>query len=91
MEKIKRRVGRPRKSEEEKKANRAKYNKEYWKNWSEKLSEEQKAKRLQAGRISHDKWYSEHKEDWNAYMREYRRRKKEEREKRQRTNSKGLS
>lgn len=78
MNQVKRRVGRPRKSEEEKKANRAKYNKEYWKKWKTNMSEEQKAKRLRMGRISHDKWYTNHKEEWNAYMREYRRKKKAE-------------
>ena len=70
----KRRRGRPRKSTEEKKHNRAMY----WRKWRENMTEEQKKKRRKATRKSHDEWYSEHKEDWAAYMRRYRKRKKEE-------------
>lgn len=72
----KRKVGRPRKSEEEKKAAKAAYNKKYWKKWVANMSEEQKAKRREQTRASHDKWYQEHKEEWSAYMREYRAKKK---------------
>ena len=76
--KTKRKVGRPRKSEEEKKANRVKYQKEYWQKWRANLNEEQENKRREQTRKSHDKWVSSHKDEWNAYMREYRKRKKAE-------------
>lgn len=71
-------LSRSHKSEEEKKTNRAKYQKEYWQKWKANMTDEQKQKRKEQTRRSHDKWVSSHKEEWNAYMREYRKRKKKE-------------
>lgn len=78
MEQTKRKVGRPRKSEEEKKANRAKYQKEYWRKWKANMTEEQKQKRKEQSRRSHDRWVEAHRDEWSTYMREYRKRKRAE-------------
>lgn len=63
--------------------NRAEYNAEYWKKNKKIISEKRKKKyREDKGKREeilkkHKQWVEENRERWNAYQREYRRRKKE--------------
>ena len=82
-------MGRRKIPEEEKKAKRAEYQKKYWKKWSASLTDKQTQKRKEQPRKSHDKWVQAHKTEWNAYMREYRKRKKEEKIKEESRGQKG--
>lgn len=71
-------MSRPRKSEEEKKANKAAYMKEYWKThradnnearkrWRKRHPEEERKLNTEAQR----KWREANREKYNAYQREY--------------------
>lgn len=77
----KRKVGRPRKSEEEKKQRRKEYNAKYWANNKAKISKTRKEKYRESPEKVIDRnkrWFSENRDRWNAYQREYRKRKKAE-------------
>lgn len=72
-------IGRPRKSDEEKKQSRKAYNAQYWAAHKEKISERRKKiyKENRDKTLARNKqWLKDNKDQWNAYQREYRRRKK---------------
>lgn len=75
----KRRVGRPRKTQEEKNKRIKEYNAKYWAEHKKEISEKRK-KQYRKNRTEllskHDKWVKENRDYWNAYQKEYRRRKK---------------
>ena len=79
-EKVERKVGRPRKSEEHKKQKRREYSAKYWATHREQISEKRK-KKYQENRDKilerNKRWLQGNKEKWNEYQREYRKRKKE--------------
>ena len=77
-------MGRPRKSEEEKKANRREYMRKYWQEHRLERNEATKRWRYshpEAARKLHRdnaaKWRELNREKYNAYQREYRKRKGE--------------
>lgn len=81
-------IGRPRKSEEEKKQNRKAYNARYWTAHKEEISERRKKvyKENRDKTLARNKrWLKNNKDQWNAYQREYRKRKKAELDKSNKT------
>ena len=79
FEKKPKKKGRPRKSEEEKKQRIKEYNAKYWADHKEQISARRKEtyKRDRDAIIRRNKqWLENNKEHWNAYQREYRRKKK---------------
>ena len=64
---------------EEKKAHRKEYNHKYWAEHAAEISERRKLTKPQRTEWQRE-WYKTNREKWNAYCREYRRKKKEQRE-----------
>ena len=52
------------------------YQKEYYKKNKKRITEQRKTNPNNA--INYKKWVEEHREEWNAYMRDYNRKKKGE-------------
>ena len=80
IDNCKRRVGRPRKSEEEKKQKRKEYNAKYWSKHSEEINKSRRAKYKEDKDKFLDRnkrWLDKNRDRWNAYQREYRKRKQE--------------
>lgn len=74
----KRRVGRPRKTDEEKRENKKEYNAKYWRENRERILEQRK----NYYQINKDKcikrsreWVEDNRDRWNEYQREWRRKK----------------
>ena len=74
----KRRVGRPRKTQEEKRANKKEYNARYWKENRGRILEQRK-KYYQMNKDKLKKrskeWVEENRDRWNEYQREWRKKK----------------
>lgn len=75
-----RRVGRPRKSEEEKKQKRKEYNAKYWSEHSKEINRSRRVKYKEDKDKFLDRnkrWFKKNRDKWNEYQREYRKRKRE--------------
>ena len=80
IDNCKRKVGRPRKPEEEKKQKRKEYNAKYWSEHSKEIAKSRRAQYKEDKDKFLDRnkrWFKENKDKWNEYQREYRKRKRE--------------
>lgn len=81
MENNKKNIGRPRKSEEEKRLNRKEYNAKYWAEHRDEISKQRKKyyqKNKEEIKARSTRWFQANRDRWNKYQRERARSKRKE-------------